>query len=195
MEDILKQIIKLSRSLNYNPAPVVPINSVTLNSYVSVVPTATSVSRLINFIRRVLDDTSIRKAMIDQLNAEAHVTIMYSKENGMDIKNVKDASILTTFNNPDTGLPWTGDVKKFEYWGGHNGSGYIVAILKSLDMVKLNKKWKKYKLEHSHDDYVPHITILNPADNFVTLLENMNNNLQYNPLRLEFVNEQIEKTK
>jgi hypothetical protein len=114
---------------------------------------------------------------------DLHCTVMWSK----DVTN--DASC-------DPSQAHVAQLDHFEYWDGHDGDGYIVAVLTSWDLHQLHNKWKLRGCRHSFPDYMPHVTLMSkirPSDVLLRRLESASKSLYGTPI--VFLNEQIENAK
>lgn len=144
--------------------------------YVSVMPEDRSVKELLDLMSR-----AVRRPTAADVD-EWHCTLMYSKT---VIK--RDWQTLP----PDTRI--SAQIKRFEWWLGHDGRGYLVATLDSPGMVKRNRYWSHYG-KHTHT-YTPHITVMTPVQESKTLyakLVLLNRSLESNPVVLSFRNEIVE---
>ena len=181
--------LELSRSL-HNDGAVLKPEDVADSAYVSVVPTLSSAHRLIQWLRAGISDMDLLETMACSLYGEAHVTIMYSRKQGIDLTKIPDPAKLTSYMYYGKAL--LGKIKEFEYWDGHNDKGYLVAKLDSPELCALNEKWKQLGLKHSFDDYTPHVTIVSPFAENAPMVAALNQRLIDHPLSMEFLNEKIE---
>jgi hypothetical protein len=114
------------------------------------------------YIARFLDNASIinlvnfvHKHDITRFTPEAandlHCTIVYSKGSRPE-ETVHPVSV-----------PVKAHVKRFEHWPGHNGDGYLVAVLESNALQRIHQFWLSMGCEHSFPEYTPHITLKHPC--------------------------------
>jgi 2'-5' RNA ligase len=80
-----------------------------------------------------------------------HVTIMTSPDFA---PKKRDIPVL------DRNAMFPASVKKFNYWGGHDNKGYIVAELESPALLKQHEFWKGLGCKHTFDPFTPHVTLL-----------------------------------
>ena len=114
-------------------------------TYACAVPTSETVSRLLRMV-----DGTLPPFDPAELRDEAHCTLVYSKQAGIDPVGL------------DVGpgqLSLSASMVRVEYWAGHNGAGYVVLKLASPDLSALHKRFLAAGAKHSFDDYVPHLTI------------------------------------
>ena len=164
-----------------------PKQQVTDSCYVSVVPTKSSIYRLLNWLASS-GETLLARDKMNDLYSMAHVTIMYSKNKGPDQSNMVNGVNSVSHHQYD--VPLVGTVTEFEEWDGHNNEGYLVAKIDSPELNKLHEKWKSFGCEHSFPDFEAHTTIISPYANGSVTVEELNDRLKDFPIVLEFVNEQ-----
>lgn len=173
--------MKITAELRHSSPPSTDVK-LTDSCYVSVVPTKSSVYRLISFLENS-GENLLQREYLNDLYSMCHVTIMYSKEKAPEKASVRP------FQHYQYNTPLIGTVTEFEECDGHNNEGYLVAKLDSPDLSKLHEKWKLLGCEHSFKDYEPHITIISPyIVNMVDVVK-LNQRLKLFPMSLEFVNE------
>lgn len=140
--------------------------------YVSVEPDATSKAQLVDLF------TSLKPPFsLDEFKEEAHMTIMYSKSNEIDIGQLGD--------HPDDLLALSG---KLEYWGGHDDSGYLVLHMISKPASDLHDHLVGIGATHSFRDYDPHMTIAHrvPLETLSRWIETTNEHLMSNKFIIKF---------
>jgi hypothetical protein len=91
---------------------------------------------------------------------------------------------------------------RIEAWPGHNGDGYLVAILNSDSMQTLHKTWKLRGAEHTFNDYVPHVTLKTPyqfsqdsSNPLWDKLYKVRTILETSPMLIRLVDEQVQDAK
>lgn len=112
------------------------------------------------YVCRFLDNASVinlvnfvHKFDLAQLNQEEandlHCTLVYS-------------ATSPTFDTRPLLDPCKAHVVRFEHWPGHDGDGYLVAVLQSESLQRIHKYWLSMGCTHSFPEYTPHITIKHP---------------------------------
>jgi hypothetical protein len=84
-----------------------------------------------------------------------HCTVMHSR----------DGAPLSYKINPSA--VYTGRLKGFEFWEGHDYAGYLVATLQSTDLIRRYNYWTAAGADHRFGGYQPHITLkrfIGPTD-------------------------------
>lgn len=85
------------------------------------------------------------------IEEDSHITVMYCRGKSFDA-NIKELQ--------QANFSQDGHITGFEYWDGHDNSGYLVARVSCPGLHDRHQFWKKVGLTHSFDDYTPHITLL-----------------------------------
>ena len=106
--------------------------------YVSAIPSDKSVEAIFDLIHEVSPmHTHLPIEMLSEFIYEAHMTIMYSRNQTIDVDAFKvDDEILALAH-------------EFDYWSGHDGDGYIVLKVKSAPASKLHDSILEQGAEHS----------------------------------------------
>ena len=78
---------------------------------------------------------------------ELHSTVCYAK------------GTFATDPVADSNRVFVGRIKDLQYWGGHDGDGYLVVVLDSPSLMTRHKEWLMRGLVHSFPDYIPHVTL------------------------------------
>jgi len=152
--------------------------------YVSRVLVPDSQDKLIDFVHKhgmcQMDATDM---------GEIHCTIIHSASPLPDPR--VDLKI-----NP---LPCAARVVGFDVWPGHDGDGYLVALLQSPMLNALNRLWKlRGCVPTTYDEYLPHITIKTPFEpdrGFTRQQEIANEALANDPMLIILHKEVIEDIK
>lgn len=126
----------------------------TSGCYVAVVPYLDSVNTIRGWAR------SIGLPMDEARESELHCTVMWSHAIPADARC-----------NPEYSVP--AELDHLEYWDGHDGDGYIVAVLNSEPLRQLHQKWLTRGCVHSFDDYTPHVTLLSKIKPSPLMFEKM----------------------
>jgi len=105
-----------------------------------------SIINLVNFVHKF----DIARFTTEEAN-DLHCTIMYSKD---ERPYERVMPILD---------PVKAHLVRFEHWPGHNGDGYLVAMLESEGLQRVHKFWRAMGCEHSFPEYTPHITLKHPC--------------------------------
>lgn len=111
--------------------------------YVSAIPVDTDIVYIKNLVSKLDPDFSL-----DKFYDEAHMTIVYSRDSTISIKDI----------NIDE-KEFVGLCYKFEYWSGHDSSGYVVLRLFCKSASDVHNHILDIGAEHSFASYDPHITI------------------------------------
>jgi 2'-5' RNA ligase len=77
---------------------------------------------------------------------EYHVTVMHHQGE------------LPFAVKPPTDRPIAAQIVALDNWEDHKGRSIVVAILKSSGLYDLHHELAGQSLQHSHDDYTPHLT-------------------------------------
>lgn len=110
--------------------------------YVSVVPDVDSQMKLVDWAQRLgywLDPVQ---------ESTLHCTIVYSK----------DGAPLSYDIDPRA--CFKARLRGFEFWEGHDNSGYLVATLESPALAERHNYWVAAGADHSFSEYAPHVTLL-----------------------------------
>jgi 2'-5' RNA ligase len=89
------------------------------------------------------------------------------------------------------------NVTGFEYWDGHDGSGYFVVNLSSPELTKRHKVWKAAGAVPTFSDYNPHITLAqgDQAKQYKDLIPVLVAGLVASPISLTLKGEAIDNLK
>ena len=119
------------------------------STYACLVPAAGETLRLLDVVlgtQPPFDPSTLRD--------EAHVTLVYSREQQVDLVRFQ-RDYMTNM-----GLkPVTATVDRVEYWEGHDKDGYAVFKLQSPEAAGLNGVLIACGAKHSFDNYQAHMTI------------------------------------
>lgn len=87
-------------------------------------------------------------------------------------------------------------VDHFEHWYGHDGDGYVVAVLDSPFLHRLHQKWVARGCQHTFPDYVPHMTLASKIKATPELLARLDAATEiHKRMPISFINESIENAK
>ncbi len=114
-----------------------------------------------------------------ELAEDLHCTLIYSK-------TVADSVDIPMVDKHDR---FNATTSQLDFWDGHDKEGYIVLKLKSDDLQRLHKRFRKKGIEPTFDDYNPHITIVHPVEDYSKYsgsVEILNSQLKKKPVSLEF---------
>lgn len=110
--------------------------------YTSATPSIESVSKIVALL-----ESADYPFSLDKFKDEAHMTIMYCRNEAIDADSVSVEDEIIA-------LPL-----RFEHWNGHDNNGYIVLKCVSKPASDLHDHILGLGAEHSFSDYTPHITI------------------------------------
>jgi hypothetical protein len=113
--------------------------------YAKITPIFQSSQKIVS----ILKDPKYSDIAIDELERDPHVTLVYSRENSLDLSKVIGCS----------GQSVKAKVVDVVYWGGHDSDGYIVLKLESDRLKQFNKIMVNAGAVHSFDDYTAHMTV------------------------------------
>ena len=119
------------------------------STYACLVPAAGETLRLLDMVlgtQPPFDPSTLRD--------EAHVTLVYSREQQVDLDRFR----RDYMTNMDL-KPVTATVDHVEYWEGHDKDGYAVFKLQSPGAAGLNGVLIACGAKHSFDNYQAHMTI------------------------------------
>ena len=119
------------------------------STYACLVPAAGETLRLLDLVlgtRPPFDPGTLRE--------EAHVTLVYSREQQVDLDRLRRNYMVYYSLKPVVAT-----VEGVEYWEGHDKGGYAVFKLHSEGAVGLNGVLIACGATHSFDNYQAHMTI------------------------------------
>ena len=119
------------------------------STYACLVPAAGETLRLLDLVlgtRPPFDPDTLRE--------EAHVTLVYSREQQVDLDRLRRNYMVYYSLKPVVAT-----VEGVEYWEGHDKDGYAVFKLHSESAVGLNGVLIACGAKHSFDNYQAHMTI------------------------------------
>jgi hypothetical protein len=93
--------------------------------------------------------------------AKLHCTVIYS------------ATARPTDYIADPFRKLIGTLSHFEFWDGHDNSGYVVAKLVSPDLKERNRYWTERGAVHSFEDFTPHVTLLHNLSSTPAMLQRL----------------------
>lgn len=119
--------------------------------FVSVEPDVDTKMKLLDWVNRLGFE-------LDPMEeARLHCTVVHSgEEHGAPLSY-----------NIDPSTCFTARLQGFEFWEGHDHTGYLVATLQSQDLQARNRYWVNAGADHRFGDYNPHVTLkrfLGPSD-------------------------------
>jgi len=138
-----------------------------------------------NQLGKILKPLALSKPPFDceEILSKAHVTVIYSKEAGVNTDLLVRESII----QQET---YRARVDGVQYWEGHDKVGYVVLKLHSDDANALNKALIDCGAKHSFDEYAAHMTVCNKAGaktaELESWLEAFNEYLSENTIVIEF---------
>jgi hypothetical protein len=117
---------------------------------------------------------------------DVHCTVMYST------KSI-DPTDSTKYSKP----VYQAYADHFEFWDGHDKSGYLVLKLVSTDLQNEHQRLKKLGCNPTFENYSPHITIKTPIEKSMAkpLVDIGNNDLDDLGIKLSFTNQTIDTLK
>lgn len=154
-----------------------PLTEDSSGSYVCVLPDDLTKARLIAIASML--NISLSYDQVEDL----HSTIVYAR--GCFPKDPTTSSSV-----------FGAMINQLQYWDGHDNEGYLVIILDSPQLVARNRYWAAQGLEHSFEDYTPHVTLATGIDKNERLIHRMNlvtRKISGTPLA--FINETLEGLK
>lgn len=119
------------------------------STYACLIPATGETLRLLDLVlstRPPFDPGTLRE--------EAHVTLVYSREQQVDLDRLRRNYMVYYSLKPVVAT-----VEGVEYWEGHDKDGYAVFKLHSEAAVGLNSVLIACGANHSFDDYQAHMTI------------------------------------
>ncbi len=113
------------------------------------------------YVARFLDNTSVISltnlinssglCQLDSLDInDLHCTVMYSRDHDTDKPYAPIRGTASAY------------VKEVVYWGGHDNSGYLVALLESSTLHRCFNEWERRGGKSSFPKYEPHVTLKHP---------------------------------
>lgn len=155
---IMEESMDLTLALN--EATFFNVNSdVEDNVYAAIYPAPNQIGKLLRPLK-----LSKPPFDYDEILNRAHVTVVYSKEKGVNTDLLMHEPIIQQ-------ATYRARVDGVQYWEGHDKVGYVVLKLDSADANALNRALIDCGAKHSFDEYAAHMTVCNKAGQMTEALQ------------------------
>ena len=158
------------------------------STYACLVPAPGETRRILDIVVKTMPPFNP-----ETLRDEAHVTIVYSREQQVDMDALNAGMLAIEYGCA------TARAVGVEYWEGHDKDGYAVLKLESRDAAALNKAFIAAGCKHSFPDFQAHMSIcskVGPRTQAVDeWLERIGRHLSGNVVTLRFDRIKIEDIK